>query len=281
MDLEALNQFPSVPATGIASLVTNELVNRSVHAIVLELGGTTFDRSHITNLSIRLGGKDILDGISATQLQKINDYDVLGNDVNYVTIFFGDATARTIRGQHLGDLDLSIYAQPLEIEVQISGATAPTLRAYAMHSVPKMAMGVGYSEVDAAQLRAVIRTVIQPSAAVSRKSYELSLGGQAGARLRRAAFFHANLTSLEYKKGSFVKHDDVSSALNGYIQENYARSAQAGLYMLDRIVDGNQGEAETTVNANGQPWNQQLSLTTSAGDTITAFADIHIAWALL
>lgn len=281
MDLETLNQFPSVPATGIASLVTNELIDRSVHAIILELGGTTFTRAHISNVRVRLGGKDIVNGITAVQLQSLNDYDVLGSETAYVALFFGDPTARTIRGQHLGDLDLSIYRQPLEIEVTIAGATAPTLQAYAWHSVPKMLMGVGFDEADAAQVRSLIRTVIQPSAAVTRKSFELSLGGSPGARLRRAAFFHTNLTKVEYKKGSFTKHDDVSIALNSFLQENYARTAQSGLYMLDRIVDGNQGEAETTVNANGQPWNQSLALTTSASDTITAFADVHIAWPLL
>ncbi len=281
MDLEKLNQFPVVPTTGVASLVTNEMIDRSVHAILLELGGTTYDRSHITNLRVRLGGKDVVNGITAAQMQSLNDYDVLGSETAYVAIWFGDPTARTIRGQHLGDLDLSVYRQPLEIEVTNSGATAPTLQAYALHSVPKLQMGIGYNDADAAQHRALIRTVIQPAAAVTMKSYELSLGGSPGARLRRASFFHSNLTQVRYKKGGFTKYDEISIALNSYIQENYARVAQSGLYVLDRVVDGNQGEAETTVNAQGQPWNQEIALTTSAADTITAFADVHIAWPLL
>lgn len=281
MDLERLNQFPVVPADGVASLVTDELVDRSVHAIVLELGGTAFTKAMITNLRVRLDGKDVINGITGTQLQTLNSYEGLTDETNYLVIPFGDFTARTIRGQHLGDLDLSVYRKPLEIEVTIAGATAPTLVAHASHNVPKALMGIGFDAAEAAQLRSLIRTVIQPAAAVSRTSYGISLGGSPGARLRRFAFFHSNLTSVDYKKGSFTKHDDVSTALNNAMLKQFARVPQSGLYVLDRIADGNQGEAETTVDADGRPWNQQVALTTSAGDTITAFADVHIPWPLL
>ncbi|WP_269619947.1 major capsid protein P2 [Zhongshania sp. BJYM1] len=281
MDYEKLNQFPVVPTTGIASLVTDELVDRSLYALVLELGGTTFTKAMITNVRIRLDGKDIINGISATQLEKISTYEGLTADTNYLYIPFGDNTARTIRGQYLGAMDLSVYRKPLEIEITIAGATAPTLQAWAYHDVPKSLLGIGFDAAEVAQMRALIRTVIQPAAAVSRKSYNLSLGGSPGARLRRAVYFHTNLTSLEYKKGSFVKWDDVSVAANANFQKQFARVPQSGVYVLDRVADGNQGSAETTVDPNGRPWNQQLNLTTSAGDTITAFADVYIPWPLL
>ena len=45
--------------------------------------------------------------------------------------------------------------------------------------------------------------------------------------------------------------------------------------MLDRIVDGNQGEAELTTQPDGRPWNLQIALTTSGADTITAFSDVY------
>lgn len=281
MDLIKLNQFPNVPTTGQATLVTDELLGRSVHALLFVLGGTTFTKAMMTGVNVRLGGKDIIPVISATNLQKLNTYDGLPSDAAYLYYFFGDPTAQTIRGQHLGDLDMSIYDDTLEIKVDIAGATAPTLQCYALVGVPKMQMGVGFDQIEAAQIRALVRTVIQPAGAVTRKTYALNWGSQNGGRVRRIGYFHTNLTSVEYKKNSLTKHDDIPVALNSSLVSQYARAPQSGLYILDRVYDGNQGEAETTVDPEGRAWNQQFAITTSGADTIDVFVDVHAAWPLL
>lgn len=275
MDLIKLNRFPAVAASALSTLVTDQLLDRSVHAIILERGGTTFTNAHVANVRLRVDGKDLVNGITGAQLVDINEYDGLTDVTNYTCFFFGDPAARTIRGQHLGDLDLGVYRKPLEIEVLLGAATAPTLQAWALCSVPKAQMGVGYDAGEVASFRALLRTVIQPSAAVLRNSYGISLGSSAGARIRRIAFFHTYVTSVEFKKQSLTKWDDISIALNSAVAQQYARTPQSGLYMLDRIVDGNQGEAELTVQPDGRPWNLQVALTTSAGDTITAFSDVY------
>lgn len=281
MDLIELNQFPSVAANARSTLVTDELMDKSVHALIFERGGTAFTDAHISNLRLRLDGKDIVNGITGAQLVDLNEYDGITTVTNYTMFFFGDPTARTMRGQHLGDLDCSIYRKPLEIEVDIGGATAPTLKVYALTGVPKMQMGVGFDAVEAAHFRHLRRSIIQPSAAVSRNTYGVSLGSAAGGRLRKLGLFHTNLTSVEFKKASFTKWDDISIALNNAIAQQFARVPQSGLYVLDRVVDGNQGEAETTADPDGKPWFIELAVTTSAGDTITAFADMHAAWAMI
>jgi Viral coat protein P2 N-terminal domain len=274
MDQLKLNAFPSVPATGTASLTTDQLRGYSVHGIVLERGGTTFTNAQISSVRARLNGKDIVNLLSGSQLAAMNDYEGYADVTNYTFLFFGDPAARTIRGQHLGDVDCSVYDYPLTIEVDINGATAPTLQAYALVGVPKQQMGIGYSATEAAILRALPRTVIQPSGAVARNAYGISIGSSPGARIRRVWFFNANLTSVDLMKQSLIKWQDASSALNSAIAQQFVRTPQAGLYVLDRILDGNQGESETTVSPNGKQWNIQVSLTTSAADTITAFADI-------
>jgi hypothetical protein len=274
MDLLRLNQFPSVAANARSTLVTDQLLDTSIHGLVFERGGGAFTNAHVSNIRVRVDGKDVVNGISGAQLVDLNEYEGLTDVSNYTFLFFGDPTARTIRGQHIGDLDMSVYRKPLEIEVDIGGATTPTLQCYAITSVPKLAMGIGFNEIEAANLRALIRTIIQPAAAVTRASYGVSLGSTPGARIRRVAFFHTNLTRVELQKQSLRKWDDIATALNTALQAQYARTAQSGLYVLDRIVDGNQGEAETTVQSDGRPWNLQLNLTTSAGDTITTFADV-------
>jgi len=221
-------------------------------------------------------GKDVtpLD-LTGAQLVDMNEYEGLTDVTNFTALFFGDPTARTIRGQHLGDIDFSVYQKPLGINVQIGAATAPTLEVLAIVGPPKLDMNAGFDANDAATLRALIRTQIQFNAAITRKSYGLSLGSSPGARLRRASFFHTNLTSVEFKKQSIIKHEDLSIAENAAFQQQYARTPQSGLYVLDRIVDANQGEAEETVRKNGAPWSLELNLTASAGDTVTAYGDVH------
>lgn len=273
-----LNQFPSVAANAESVLVTDQMLDQSVHAIGLKLGGTSFTKAHITSVNIRVDGKDILPAISGTQLQKQNDYAGLDSTAEYLWFYLGDPTAQTIKGQHLGDLDLSIYRKPVEIRVNIGGATAPTLEAIAQTSVPKLSMGIGYTELEAAQIGALTRTIIQPSAAVARKAYALGLGSSAGARIRRINFHHTNLSKVEFRKNGLTKIDDYTAAEIESVVKNYGRVPQSGMYALDFIYDGNQGEAETTVNGEGRPWNIETMLTTSGGDTITAFTEIHASW---
>lgn len=274
MDLLKLNAFPSVAAGATSSMTTDQLRGYSVHAIVLERGGTTFPHTDINSVRVRLNGKDIVNLLTGTMLHAMTDYEGMPNVVNYDFIFFGDPAARTIRGQHLGDIDCSVYDYPMTVEVDIGAATAPTMNAYALVGVPKLQMGIGYSKVEAAIIRALPRTVIQPAAAVTRNAYGISIGSSPGARIRRLWFFNAALTSVDLQKQSLIKWQDVSSALNSAVEQQFVRTPQAGLYVLDRVVDGNQGESETTVSPSGQQWNIQVALTTSAADTITAWADI-------
>lgn len=274
MDLIRLNQFPSVQANARSTLVTDQLLDRSVHGLIFERGGTAFTNAHVSGIKVRIDGKEPVNGLTGAQLVDMNEYDGLVDVTNYTCLFFGDPAARTIRGQHLGDIDFSIYRKPLEIEVEIGAATDPTLQVYALTGVPKLQMGVGFDALEAATLRALLRTQIQPAAAVARKAYGISLGSSAGARIRRVNFFHTNLTKVEFRKQSLMKWDDVTIALNSAVAQQYARTPQSGLYVLDRIVDGNQGEAETTTKADGNPWNLELLLTTSGADTINTFADV-------
>lgn len=280
MDILKLNPFPSVAASSIASLATDELKDMSVHGIVFEQGGT-FTKAHMTDMRIGANGKNFVNDITGTQLQDLNDYDGFADTTNYVIFWFGDPTARTARGQHLGDLDLSIHEGPLEIEVAIGAATSPTLQCYAIVGVPKLQMGLGYTEAEALTVRALIRSVITESAAVSRKAEGVGLGSGAGARIRKLGFFHANLTSVEFKKQGIIKHEDLSDALNDAIQTDFGRVPQAGLYVVDRIPDGNQGEADDTVKPDGSAWNMQVLVSASAADTITTYADVHTAPQLL
>lgn len=275
MDLIELEQLQGVAASSTATLATDRLIGRSLHALILERGGTAFTNAHLANIMARVDGKEVVKALTGAQLVDINEYEGLTDVINYTFIPFGDITARTIRGQHLGDIDFSIYPKPLELEIGIGAATAPTLKVWALTGAPKLQMGIGYDAKEAAQLRALIRTVITPSAAVDRKTFSLSIGSGAGAKLRRAYFFHTNLTKVELYKQGERKWNNIATALNSAVAQQFARVPQSGLYTLDRIVDGNQGEAEATLRDDGTPWALELNLTTSAADSITAYADVY------
>lgn len=275
MDLIELEQLQGVAASSTATLATDRLIGRSLHALIFQRGGTAFTNAHLSSLMMRVDGKEVVKAISGAQLVDINEYEGLVDVTNYTVLPFGDLAARTIRGQHLGDIDFSVYPKPLELEVGIGAATAPTLKVWALCGAPKLQMGIGYTAAEAAQIRALVRTVLTPSAAVDRKTFALSLGSGGGAKLRRAYLFHTNLTAVELYKQGERKWNNVPTALNSAIAQQFARVPQSGLYVLDRIVDGNQGEAEATLRDDGTPWSMELNLTTSASDTITAFADIY------
>ena len=49
-----LNAFPSVAASAISTLVTDELVDRSLHGLMFERGGGAFTNAHIDNIRVRL-----------------------------------------------------------------------------------------------------------------------------------------------------------------------------------------------------------------------------------
>ncbi len=275
MRLIELEQLQGVAASSTATLATDRLLGMSLHALILQRGGGAFTNAHLANIMARVDGKEVVKALTGAQLVDINEYEGLTDVTNYTVVPFGDLAARTIRGQHLGDIDFSIYRKPLELEIGIGAATTPTLKVWALTGAPKLQMGIGYNEAEAATLRALIRTVITPSAAVDRKTFALSIGSAAGAKLRRAYFFHTNLTAVElYKQGERM-WNNVPTALNSAIAQQFARVPQSGLYVLDRIVDGNQGEAEATLRDDGTPWSLELNLTTSASDSITAYADVY------
>lgn len=281
-DLVSVNPFNNVAASSLAQTkYTPVSRNSSLFGIVLTLGGTTFNESHVDSVRIRApGGKDLIPPISGARLRDMIEYDGMtfptGRD--HIPILFGDPTALTKAGRHVGNFDHSVYPGELTIEVQIGAATAPTLEAHALVDPPKSQMGLGYGDGEILRHRAIRETVLTPSAAVTGQAVPIGIGSSAGALLKKVFFFHSNLTSLRVKKEGLDVFDDVSISLNEHLQQDlYARLPQSGLYVYDRIVDGAMREAGTTVDAQGRVFNWQFEITTSASDTINTYADLLIA----
>ena len=281
-DIVQIDPFNNVGANQLAVTKYRPPSNQaSLFGVVLTLGGTAFTEAHLNSIRIRApGGKDLIPQISGARLRDLWEYQggTWPTAQNQVPIMFGDPFARTKAGQHVGNFDHSIYPGDLTIEIDVGAATAPTLQAHAMVDPPKARMGLGYGEGEVLRHRALIETVLTPSAAVSKQAQSIGIGSSAGALLKRIAFFHTNMTSLQVKKEGLIVFEDVAISLNEFIQRDvFARVPQSGLFVYDRIVDGAVREAGTTVQRDGRIFNWQFELSTSAADTINVFADVLIA----
>lgn len=281
MDLIKLPPFSNVAANVLATLSTTLLNGMNLHGLIFKLSGTTFTRAHLSSIQLRLGGKVLIPQISGTQFATMNAQKGIIDNAGFLSMFFGNPTARTIRGQHLTDLDLSIYPHPLEFSIDIGAATAPKLECYALVTPPKMALGMGYGLEEAAILKAYIRTALNYSNAVTKAAADISIGSAAGAVIQSMNLFHSNLTALEVKKQGVVIFENIDDGLNDQVQVNYNRDPQAGLFVWQPTVDHNEGQAVTTVRADGSPYSFNFLLTTSAADNLTVYTEVGSKLGLL
>ena len=276
MDIVKVNPFNSVPATGKATTTWIPPYACSLHGFVFGMGGTYVLATHITGVTIKAGGKRLIPGISGARLQDLYEYEGIINDTGYFSVQFGDATARTMNGKHMGNFDHTVYPGNMTIEIDNSGATSPTLEAWAMLMPPKLGMGIGYTQNEAELHRALVETTIQTSAAVTDKAFDIGLGSEAGALVKKLVFFHeGDLSSVSIKKAGFDIYEGIPNALAAYLQDDvYTRLPQSNVVVFDAIVDGDYSEVKTTIKPDGTPYNYQVKLTIAGAETIVTYADI-------
>jgi len=269
-----VDPFVGVANSGLATARFRATQPLAIDSIVLELGGT-FNPTHITGIKvIPNAGKDLLANISGARLRDINEYTGVIDDSGHLTIHFGDPTAESQAGKHLGALDLTVYPGDVIIQVDIAGATSPTLSARVNATVPKLALGIdGFGPAEAALHRAFVEHIEDIAGATSNQTITPNI--PVGSAFQRLAIFNSNLDALDVKKDGQTIYEEVTAALNSYLQDDvYTRVPQSGLYMYDRLLDGHVSNAGRTTRADGSPANWQFRVTTSAGDTLTMYADI-------
>lgn len=272
-----LSQPQNVAANSVASLSTDQVIGQSLIALEFKRGGTIFTAAHMTDIEVVVGDKPLIRGINGTQLQSINTNRGLSTSGDKLYHHFGDPTAVSARGKYLGALDCSIHTAPLEFTITIGAATAPTLEVYAWVSTPKAQMNLGYTEEQQRKTRALIRTQLTFSAAVAKQQHRISFGSTPGGDIRSLFCFHGgNLSSVEFKKQGITKWHDTTQDDADDIGTEYGRVAVGNLYVMDHVLDGNQGQAEATLTPDGQRWVLEHAFTSSAADVINVFADMHI-----
>jgi len=133
--------FENVVATGKATLRVPPY-DRSLHRIILELGGTTFTKAMITGIVVRWGTKKIYEA-TGPHLDKLNRYRGDYANASFLSIDFTDLNQKSFAGEFIGALPVNLMrnagpGKDIIVEVDTSGATAPTLKAHFTWGSPQV-----------------------------------------------------------------------------------------------------------------------------------------------
>lgn len=239
------------------------------HAIQLTYGGTVFAQNNLTGIRLIIDGK-IAWNITGTHLDLINNYRKLTDvSATKLTLWFADPTLNDQTQKQIGSIDTAAMGvREMSIECDLSGTTAPTLRADAITSPssPK-------SDRFAGVFRSMMKTVHAPAAA-GQFNLPVALGSRAGAFISNVSFVHANITSLSVKRDGRNHYDDLTNAIIGQLNGQTKRAVQSGLVVFDPCALGDAEDMVSTVREDGTPANFEFLPTLSGADTVTAYSEI-------
>jgi hypothetical protein len=256
-----LPPFNNVVANGVATCDLSPLLGMTVERININLGGTSLTKAMLTSIQIKANSKIIFDS-AGSRVDARMQYRGITANAAFIVLDFSEIRSRDELGQSLGSIDTTAGISSLKLEVTIAGATAPTMQAYAEVDRPQLAASQASTRNLIARVHSSTIT-IGAAGTFSLPVPHFSVA-DGGSIFKRIAVFSANMTGSLIKKNGIVV-DETIKALNDYMQTEYKKVPQAGLYMLDAIVDDNQSQALNTRDAQ----TMEIYGTFSAGETIT------------
>lgn len=265
--------FQNVVNTGKATINFANLLGYSVEYLMLELGGT-FTKAMITDIDIKANAKTIHKN-TGSRLDDMNEYRGETADAAYLIIPFDESRARTesrgepsIDGQKIGSIDTTAGILALTGEIDITGATSPTLKAYAEVSNPQ--------SMDA-RFRALISKVLNftvSPAAAGTFPFDVPYGRQTGALVKRIHLFGATVTAFEVKRNG-VTIQKATAAANTYAQKRFGRVPQSNVVTIDFIKDGNQTSALQAFNASTMEYYMTVSGSGNVGVVVELYDPLN------
>lgn len=222
MITKKLLPFQNVVASGVASCQVP--LGDTYTRFVLKLGGTTFTKAMIARIVGKINGKPFID-ISGSQLDTINKFRKIYDAAGFLTIDLTEPGAKTVGGQLAGSVGTAQGVANFILEVTIAGATAPTLEVYAMVTEP-MPLG------------RVLALISQQStfAATGKNPVLLPYSPGASHLIKRVHFFGGSISALEVKKNGVAIFEDVDTATNDYINQEFGHAPQASHWCWNPIV---------------------------------------------
>jgi hypothetical protein len=278
---QRLEPINNVIATGRFVLSTKLVLGNVVEGIVLDRTGSGgLTDAQLTNIVIKLNGKNAIGPINAAQLRLVETYLTGVNNANLLTLWFTEPRASTKADQLIGAVDtLAAGVVDFTIEGDITGATTPVLNAYAIMRTPesyRQAAPAG----TAAFIRALIQTTLSPSAA-GEFSYDLNYGARGESLIKRALFFGTTMTNLRVKRDTYDIYGNaaIPNAVTNYLATLYGETPQTNLLIFDPLTDGHQSDALPTrtqlANGNSREAVYQWLLTVSGAGVVTAYTDVY------
>lgn len=269
LKIELLPPFENVAANQIA-ILPRIPQGKVYHGIGFKLGGTTFTKSLITEIKLRLGGKVIWD-ISGDQLDSINKYLGMTANANYLLIPFSELNSKTILGEAIGALDTKNFNYSgFSAEISIGAATAPTLKAWAFTTDDKIVENPAHLPI----IRAMIPSTHNKSAA-GKYNLPIPMGSSLGGLLKRIHMFHTNLSAFQVKLNGSDLQDVDENGLVQFWQNNLTRITQAGHLAFDPLTRDNQSDSIPTIDANGRANNFEFNATFGASDTVKIITEMY------
>lgn len=234
--LKKLQAFQNVVASGTAIVDLLPTVGgNTLESLWLTLGGTTFTKAMITGWRLKANGKTIRES-SGTRTNTRNLYYGITTAAAVLLIDFMYPKARTPLSFGAGALDLSSSSgiKQLTLEVDIAGATAPTLTASAEISPAGNIRGEQNSRfVMLKQTQATINVPAAGEFAIAIPHVRPEAGGSVFA----AVFMYASLiTNLRIRRQS-IDEFDMSLTLMQEIQKRAGRTPQAAQVVFDPVLD--------------------------------------------
>lgn len=241
--------FSNVVATGKAT--SNVTPGRTLENYRIKLGGTALTKAMLSLVRMKAGNKTIIEGVGA-DLAKIFAYrSTIAADANYLDLLFADYSLNNELDRMVGAFDTSLVGS-ISMEVQIAGATAPTLTPIQIESAQQK------DNQGAMQPYAPLVSKILPYPfAIStggKLPVTLPFGQTTGSIVKRVHVFHGgNMTGATVKQDSSVIHESIRLE-NEYDQKQYGRNPQANVYTLDFVADGDIRKALDTRDARTLEW---------------------------
>jgi hypothetical protein len=230
-------------APGQTAILTVPTENLTLTGLKFILTGTTFDKTKIDSVKVKLGTRTLWE-LTYAQLNAINNYKNAADNTKYLYLDFVERDQAVFPVKEIGGLDL--YA------LLGTGIVTVELKINAAAVAPKIGV-TGYYEQ--AQGNPVVLKYVSSTAATNASGkFTLPLQFK-GAIIKRLFLFFSgtawaaatdgNVQRVECKKNSIVFFDEYDTD-NRFTQTHNKKVPQPGLYVVDFIVDNNHDAQITT-----------------------------------
>lgn len=266
-----LQPFTNVVAAGIAISDLRHLFGYTIERLTLNLGGGAFTKAMMTGIQLKANGKVIYDS-TGSRADARQAYRGITANANFLTIDFLELRARSKLSLVGGALDTTLGIKDLRLEVTIAGATTPTLQGWAEVSIPQNTPEFQNLRPLIARVHSVTQTIGAAGTFPLTVPHLDPTSG--GSIFKRIAVFSANMTGARVERNGIREWDIQGTAFNNFNQVEYGRATQAGLFMMDFVIDGLQEDRILDTRPAARTTTAQVFATFSAGETVTVEAEV-------